>query len=94
MRKVRNKSAGTIGDCTLRYDRNTGRYHDLPDGLINGQQPPLPKVADADGRNSFLDMTAYQNTNGNYAQQSATAPSDQVYTSDDRLGDFEAPPTY
>ncbi|KAK3263208.1 hypothetical protein CYMTET_27981 [Cymbomonas tetramitiformis] len=29
IRKVRNKNAGTIGDVELRYDRISGRYHDL-----------------------------------------------------------------
>ncbi|KAK9810135.1 hypothetical protein WJX72_005431 [[Myrmecia] bisecta] len=28
VRKVRNKAAGTIGDCLLKYDRPTGRYSD------------------------------------------------------------------
>lgn len=28
MRKVRNKAAGTIGDCVLEYDRANGRYID------------------------------------------------------------------
>ncbi|KAK9909228.1 hypothetical protein WJX75_009173 [Coccomyxa subellipsoidea] len=29
VRKVRNKAAGTIGDCILEYDRSTGRYKDV-----------------------------------------------------------------
>ncbi|CAL8460519.1 g48 [Coccomyxa elongata] len=29
VRKVRNKAAGTIGDCILEYDRITGRYKDV-----------------------------------------------------------------
>ena len=34
VRKVRNKSAGTIGESFLKYDRRTGRYADLsPDEL-------------------------------------------------------------
>ncbi len=28
VRKVRNKAAGHIGDCTLYYDRKSGRYLD------------------------------------------------------------------
>ncbi|CAK0787500.1 hypothetical protein CVIRNUC_010720 [Coccomyxa viridis] len=33
VRKVRNKAAGTIGDCTLEYDRATGRYYDVADSV-------------------------------------------------------------
>ncbi len=29
VRKVRNKAAGTLGDCTLEYERINGRYVDL-----------------------------------------------------------------
>lgn len=38
VRKVRNKAAGTIGNCTLSYDRRNGRYVDIDD-------PSPPKTA-------------------------------------------------
>ena len=38
VRKVRNKAAGTIGNCTLSYDRRNGRYVDIDD-------PTPPKTA-------------------------------------------------
>ena len=41
VRKVRNKAAGTIGDCTLHYERVNGRYLD-PDFL---SAPGIPRTA-------------------------------------------------
>jgi hypothetical protein len=30
VRKVRNKAAGMIGECFLKYDRANGCYSDVP----------------------------------------------------------------
>ncbi|WPT16291.1 Twinkle-like protein [Picochlorum sp. SENEW3] len=44
VRKVRNKAAGTIGNCSLSYDRRNGRYLDFEDPTPPRTSEAVPSV--------------------------------------------------
>jgi twinkle protein len=51
VRKVRNKAAGTIGDCMLEYERINGRYLDMGDGRPPRTSAPI-RFQQGDGGNN------------------------------------------
>jgi twinkle protein len=65
VRKVRNKAAGTIGNCVLSYDRRNGRYVDIDD-------PSPPKTAQV-----IPSSAGRESSKGYFVHQDGTVSTDR-----------------
>lgn len=78
VRKVRNKAAGTIGDCVLEYDRVNGRYLDLEDTRApkTSQQMPWAMEARQQAASAAASIEQQAMQGGMYLHPDGTVSSD------------------